>query len=136
VDRHFTHRARRKLIALLFLGLAVRVVMPAGYMPAALGEGGPFVLCPGGLTGASFFLAAGSEGEHHDHGSDESGEVNAWEFCPFNTVSGSFGPVTDLPAAVSSFDTLAPIAAPELPWRSRFTGALRARGPPLKQPLV
>ena len=48
-----TNPARRRLIALVFLGLAVRVVMPAGYMPAPIGEGGSFVPCPGGMSGAS-----------------------------------------------------------------------------------
>ncbi len=134
---NLTHRTRRNLIALLFLGLAVRVIMPAGYMPASIGEGGPFVLCPGGLSGASYFLATGSEVEgHHDHASDGPDQVNAWEFCPFNTVFASFGPITDPLAAVPSFDRFVPAAAPEFPYRSRFTGAPRARSPPPDQPLA
>lgn len=56
MHKTFSNRSRLRLISLIFLGLSVRVLTPAGYMPASLAEGGPFVLCPGGLSGAVYFL--------------------------------------------------------------------------------
>lgn len=130
------HRARRHLIGLVLLGLAVRVIMPAGYMPAPIGEGGPFVLCPGGLSGAQYFLA--DDGEHadgHEHDPDDARQANAWAFCPLGAVFGSAVLVTDLVAAVPSPLTFVPAADPQSVEISTAIRTTRVRGPPQQQPL-
>jgi hypothetical protein len=127
---------RNSLFGLLFLGLAVRVVMPAGYMPAPIGEGGPFVLCPAGLVGAPFWLPA-EEGvhTHADHADDEVNQAGIWEFCRFGAVFGSSVLVSDVAISVPSPKADAP-AEDYFSVASPFSiRILRARGPPQYQPL-
>ncbi len=81
-------KARRLLPLFVLAALACRLLIPAGYMPAALDEGGPIQLCSSGLP--SSVLPGGSgQGDHHDHdGShdpDGSHEL-AWEHCPFGVL--------------------------------------------------
>lgn len=44
--------------------MAVRLVVPAGYMPAALGSGGFLMLCPAGMPSVP---AKQAHGHGHDH---------------------------------------------------------------------
>lgn len=123
-----------------FIGFACRALVPVGYMPAALGEGGPFVLCHGGGAGA--FLQSltdhASDGStdhavhmpqhaHHGEPADGSDEFEAWELCPIGVAAGA-GPVAaDLQLSLLSlrFENPAPVADPfvlfasEPPYRSR-----------------
>jgi len=62
------------------LSLSLRVMVPAGFMPAALSAGGPFVICPDGLPNFQAVIsqvlgqaAAQSQAEGHaHHGTDHS----------------------------------------------------------------
>ena len=75
-------KGRRLLPFVVLAALACRLLIPAGYMPAALDEGGPIQLCSSGLP--SSVLPGGSgQGDHHDH--DGSHEL-AWEHCPFGVL--------------------------------------------------
>jgi hypothetical protein len=132
--------ARRKLIGLLLLGLAVRIVMPAGYMPAPIGEGGPFVPCPGGLSGALFLVDHGSgSGTHHSHGTGDAADADAstdvWEFCPFGAVFGSAVLVNDSYSALPVVQQGAPPAHRRLPVSLPELRPFHARAPPLLGPL-
>ena len=40
---------RRALVCATYLALVCRVLVPSGYMPSAVDEGGPVSLCPLGL---------------------------------------------------------------------------------------
>jgi hypothetical protein len=110
--------------------------MPAGYMPAPIGEGGPFVLCPGGLSGAQYFLADGGDhADGHEHDPDDAGQADTWDFCPFGAVFGSAVLVTDLAAAAPSPLTSVPAADPLSVEGSTAIRTTRVRGPPQQQPL-
>lgn len=88
-------RTRYLLIWLTYLGFACRVFIPAGYMPAPLAEGGPIILCHGGLSGKVFATVAEERHGHHspaqssaavdtEDGSPthDNGQHEAWELCP------------------------------------------------------
>jgi len=87
------------------LGLLCRALIPAGFMPAAIGAGGPVAVCHGGLAGEIFLrlelaqrqsaeTAAATSGHdghaehagHLDHGADGG---------PYEPVA----PETEVPAA-------------------------------------
>lgn len=69
--------------------LALRVMMPAGYMPASTGSGLLFELCPDGLPAAAINAIAG--GNHHHHhaagGDSESGPSD--DQCPVGHMLSS-----------------------------------------------
>lgn len=64
--------------------LALRMMTPAGYMPASAGSGLLFELCPDGLPAAVINALAGSEHHHHHHGDsgDDSTSGSAIDQCP------------------------------------------------------
>lgn len=123
---------RSGFACLVFLGLAMRAVMPAGYMPAPLAEGGPFVLCPGGLSGANYFLAD-DDGKHahgHDHGAEGEDSAVAWEFCPTGFVSGQAALTADPAVAVPFLKPFAPEAGHVVATYPAVVPSYHARAPP------
>ena len=62
---------RRKPALLLVAALLLRAVIPAGYMPAAVGSGLWFELCPEGLPAEFAELLTGDTAHHH-HGDADS----------------------------------------------------------------
>jgi hypothetical protein len=108
---------RRYVIGLALLGFACRAFVPVGYMPAAITDGGPIVLCHGGPVGA-WLADAGSRNGHgghghhpgdHDHdghglGSPQKG-FDAWEHCPLGATAAAapFAPSFDLPLLSLTF---------------------------------
>jgi hypothetical protein len=98
-------RLRRCLILLSLLGFACRVLVPAGFMPAMLSDGGPIRICHAGAAGA-FFQAfadyrsgpaghselahaghhAGSQPAAADQDDKHSGDHAAWERCDIGAV--------------------------------------------------
>jgi hypothetical protein len=66
-------------------------------MPAALADGGPFVLCGFGLTSH----AQMSHGSHHDHksamdqGSPEGTPEDTWKACPLGALSATSAVASD-----------------------------------------
>ena len=84
-------RRLRGVVQLVVLGLLCRALIPAGFMPAAIGDGGPVAVCHSGLAGEFFrrleasrvaraeaFAAAvghdahAAHGGHADHGAPTS----------------------------------------------------------------
>lgn len=136
----WSHRALWPRVALL--AFLCKAVVPVGYMPVPLDEGGPFVPCHGTIAGV-LLLSFGAElrsaaetahGTHAHTGSpsidDGAAAHEAWEHCPLGIAAAS-APVPseyalDLPVSKDGFepvrDALAPIA--------RNLCLYRARGPP------
>jgi hypothetical protein len=84
---------RRCLLRATALSLACSFVVPAGYMPAALADGGPFALC-----GFELKIAGGmSHGAHHDHHADDATQSDTetgsskdeLEYCPLGALSAA-----------------------------------------------
>lgn len=132
-----------------------RALVPIGYMPATLADGGPFVMCHGGPVGAIFRelqAFGGAAGGHetpvehahgHTHGDPETAPVGheessgapasehkAWEHCPVGAAS--------LPLATAGFELQA-LALEHALNRSEAVALVRAaalrayesRAPPL-----
>ena len=93
-------RARQFLIRFAFLSFAFRALVPVGFMPAALADGGPFKICHGGVAGALFSALAerthgahSGHSAHHHHAQAAAGDAlgsgdelpaghAGWEHCP------------------------------------------------------
>jgi len=114
-----TRRSRRLWIALLLPLLALRAMLPAGYMPVAADGQLHIVMCSPGLVVQS---DSGTDG---DHPAPEDGS------CLFAHAAG-FAPATEvvyshLAPPSLSFDI--PVAAQRQPTASPYRFAA-ARGPP------
>lgn len=60
-------RRTDRLIGLAVLFFGIRAVVPVGYMPAPIAEGGPFALCQG-TSAATLAMLAMVEAPHHGIG--------------------------------------------------------------------
>lgn len=78
---------RTALLRATCIAFACRLLVPAGYMPAALGEGWPIKLCHQGLP--EHLLGAHHDGHHQEHDQHDSGEQLLWEHCPFGALLGA-----------------------------------------------
>ena len=77
-----SHRRRPDLLPLLAaLAVSVRLLAPAGYMPASPGSGLLFELCPDGLPAGAIRALAGG-GHHHHHHHADPGAGSAAHQCP------------------------------------------------------
>jgi len=79
-----SRRHLRRLIVLLLPLLALRALVPAGYMLSSGSGELLLVLCDGGLTGWDTHAMSGHHEHaphHHDHGHDRM--PSAGEHCPF-----------------------------------------------------
>jgi hypothetical protein len=90
---------RGTLVRLATALFAFRALIPVGFMPAPFSDGGPVVLCHGGVTGAFFralheaqastdahmhtadHSAATADGHRH-RDADPDASHEAWEYCP------------------------------------------------------
>ena len=119
----------------------MQALVPAGYMPAPIANGLPFVLCTGGFSGASFLVAEGGHTHHadhqqaHEHAGDDGERPLEWEFCPCGAVFGSA-------ALIAEYHPPSPLlhknpSATEIDGivRSVATRPWRARAPPENEPI-
>jgi hypothetical protein len=135
--------AGRLLIWLAYLGLACRVVVPAGYMPAPLADGGPIVLCHGGAAGQVLSRLGELAGNHHsehgdqhrdhhpDTGEDGSGVHDAWEICPLGKVLTAAAITAEFTLHTLELSEPAPATEPRNLTAAVTHGAYWARAPPL-----
>lgn len=130
------------LLWLAALGIALQAIVPAGYMPAPIAQGLPFVLCPGGLSGGLSFAVDRGDSRHdhgneqqHEHGEGDGEASPEWQFCPFGVVFSSTALVAESQAQhpLPGRNTLA--ADTDLIVRSISTRTWRARAPPTDQPI-
>lgn len=121
--RFLTH-ARRGLLAVAYLAVASKLLIPAGYMPSALGEGSPIRLCSSGLPEGLV-----PHGDEH-HGHDEDGSELLWEHCSLGALAATAAVTSDyevrLPFFRESF-----LRAPQSQLTTALTViAFHARAPP------
>jgi len=76
----------RKPLLLLLAVIALRSIIPAGYMPGSLDSGLLFVLCPDGMPSAFMQELVG-----HDHHGSSAGETGPHSFaqCTMGHLLGS-----------------------------------------------
>jgi len=127
--------------------LLLRVLVPAGYMPSSLAEGGPIVLCPNGSAIASLLLASGDEapqqspsehsGHHSGHHPGQHGqqhgsgdEPSLWEVCPVGVLFGVSGLVQDVAISIPALQPFIPEPLDSSLLLSSTLLTFRARDPP------
>lgn len=117
---------------LVLAGIALRAVVPAGYMPAPIAEGLPFVLCPGAVPGLASLAGHGPHDRGHVHGNEEAppGDSGTWDVCPFGAVFGASILPPELGPLIAWLAAVSPAAAANAFVPSPITRAWRARAPP------
>ena len=80
--------AFHRLARLAVLCFAIRAFAPVGYMPGAIADGTPFVLCPGQHPILAQLIGdlSGPSAHHHQHSSDPA-STTAMDMCPFAAVT-------------------------------------------------
>ena len=117
---------RRSLLCLAYLAFACRIVIPPGYMPAALDEGGPVVFCPAGLPAG----AMSGTSHHHDDGQDTGDHQLAWEHCPLGAVFDADALAVDIAFHLASLRQAPPIEHSETSIVAATPRGFRSRAPP------
>ena len=79
---------RCHILLLLLATLALRVMIPVGYMPAVIGSGLLFELCPEGMP-ATVMQALGGHHHHHEPNSDGDQASFDTEQCPVGHLLSS-----------------------------------------------
>jgi len=117
---------RRILFRLALIGFLCRALVPAGFMPAPLSDGGPIRLCHGGQAGAAFALlenaravesassheqhapadvghdahhASHASGDHDAAGKDQRAAHEGWDRCPVGAAFAFAFIAADAPLA-------------------------------------
>jgi hypothetical protein len=127
--------SRRHIVWIVYACLALRVIMPVGYMPASLADGLPFVLCPDGVFSAGQFSSDAQSSGHHQHsvqdgnGSNHDGSGGG-ETCQFGSAFGAAAPFTELDQNTLIFEQILVRAVPAAVFRSSIAQPYRARAPP------
>lgn len=111
----------------LCLALALRAVVPAGYMPAPLESGAPFHVCPSTLpAGAYALLAPAATSE--TAGPGEASHPH--DPCPYAPLLSAGLPGPEAGAALPVFAAEPPVRAAALRPVLRSARAFEARAPP------
>ena len=121
-----------RILWLAVAGVALRAIVPVGYMPAPLAEGLPFVLCPGS---APYLTPPGSGGHHggdagHASADDTGAASPTWESCPFGVFFGQAAPATEQAAPTPAPSDSPTFAEPDAVVRPALARSWRARAPP------
>lgn len=139
-------RRTGRIVWTVFALFALRAIVPVGYMPAAIDEGGPFVLCQG-VSAATLAALSPHDSIHGSTGSHGAGTVHhamvdgtadnpggshdeRWERCELGTGSASAAMAAAMPVFV-----VVPVSIPAVSSEAKLTAAsrpspYRARAPP------
>ena len=148
-----------RLALLALIAFSVRAVVPAGFMPAALADGGPFVLCRDASAATLSLIASPMAVQPHDqaptaasaHAHDSvhlhdsmptsmapgssatdehSTHASAWEHCPFAAgATAALVPFNDIPIPAVAPVRIQFPPAVQLRFAEPFN-RYRARAPP------
>jgi len=129
---------RKAWPTLVLAALALRAIVPAGYMPGSIPDGELMVLCPE-ASAAAFTLVAGltrtesghAHHHHHGHSGTDSGGTSVDSRCPIGTALKLDAIAPSYPA-ITAADTAADYALPALPARKTRRAARHfdTRAPP------
>ncbi|MDJ0760886.1 MAG: hypothetical protein QNJ19_15945 [Woeseiaceae bacterium] len=120
------------LLPILVIGLMMRALIPAGYMPGSA-DGGPwFVLCPDSLPMSMNMAHRDSGHHHHHHDHKDSPESALSGDCSFaHLLAGAIVATDTEPHPVPRFDAVPSIAA-----SSGIIPRLRIENPTTRAPPV
>ncbi|MDH4108135.1 MAG: hypothetical protein OEW35_07445 [Gammaproteobacteria bacterium] len=119
---------------------ACRVLVPVGYMPAALADGGPFVLCPGGYQAEllQYLDSAPGDARHAaGHGAHAAGDHAAHaerSDCSIGATFAAVAPTASLPLAMPAPQIVPPLAPAERLTASTTRARYHSRAPPAPLP--
>jgi hypothetical protein len=89
-------RTVKQLFRLAIAAFLLRAIVPVGFMPAKLSDGGPFVLCPGGPGGTVLSSLVERHASHAQHKHDGEGTTHeAWEHCPVGAALAAIAPPSE-----------------------------------------
>ena len=124
---------------LAWASFALRVLVPVGYMPAAIADGGPFVLCPGGYQaelidylGAAAADGAGA-GHHAGHAAQDHGSHAEGSDCSIGATFAAVGPAATAPLVAPAPQALRPVVPAAVPSGAAPLARYLSRAPPLSQ---
>jgi hypothetical protein len=92
-----------------FVALTAKLLVPVGYMPAALADGGPIRLCDsyrGGLAAEQLSMPSAHMGQHVEHAADmsaaageehahEPGQHHEWKHCSLGALASAAAITSD-----------------------------------------
>ena len=119
--------AHRKALLLLLAALALRAVIPIGYMPGSLGGELLFEMCPDGMPSA---MVQALGGEHHHHDDGESTDASQ-DQCPTGHILTSVALSSSIDVAVEPPHELSFIDLPSVVVLATTRVAYLSRGPPV-----
>lgn len=123
-------RIKRLSMRLTLVAVVCNFVIPIGYMPAALADGGPFKICPSGWPAGGM---SGHDGHDGHDGHSSSGE--AWEHCAYGAASSSPALVSDHDISVAHFADVPDGYFEPRQIARRAVLTFRSRAPPMTTPL-
>ena len=128
-----TNRHWRYLLAVLLTGVLLRAFIPAGYMPAAPGQGLLFELCGADLPSGFSSVLKGDDGHSGQHaGHDAHDEHGSDSDCSFGHIlSFAFIDAAEMPdvATVAPVGVVIAVVAELRPVTREYSYA--PRGPPI-----
>ena len=143
-------RRRTGVAGLVLLAMLCRVWIPVGFMPAAIGDGGPVAICHGGTAGEFFRglaearLEAASHAGHANHDSHDGSAAHealdsatspaadhaAWEHCPFGAAFGAALVSAEVDAGLLTLGRALEPVEPARLVADTIVSSYRARAPP------
>jgi len=121
---------------LAWASFALRVLVPIGYMPAAVGDGGPFVLCPGGYQAELLeYLAAAPASQagvhaHAAHASADHTSHHEGSDCSIGATFAAVAPVSAQPFVSPAPAVEPPVSPADLPLAAAPAPRYHTRAPP------
>jgi hypothetical protein len=130
--RRCLRQARELLVRAAFLAVACKALIPIGYMPAALADGSPVMLCP--AYGAWATQAMGSMLDEHGDADEQGSNPSPWQHCPLGALAAAAAFSSEFTFSLPD-STPAPVEPFDPTWFS-IEGALgySPRGPPTMTP--
>jgi len=136
MNRGILNRSKQWLARATYVAVACKLLIPYGYMPTALADGGPFILCQ------SYWPTAPSVGhedqedhENHENQDDHESSDDAWTHCALGALSFAAALSDHHEASLLNFQDL-PVSLPATATlRQQSTFAFRSRAPPVRTPL-
>lgn len=117
-------------LLLFCLSVGIRVLIPVGYMPAAISDGWPIRLCHGSLAHA---LLAGHDGYHEIN--REEGETLS-DNCSFDALSNLYGIGNEYRFHIADFEQDLTPAVHAAHLTATRAIAFRSRAPPHRNRLI
>jgi len=136
---------RQLFVNLALFGFLCRALVPVGFMPAPLADGGPIRVCHGGAAGtllaalleqrtSTVLTEAGSHADgHHSQHDEPRRDLNheGWERCPVGTAFAFAVLTSDLSLPLLPLEHVLAEGEPDLAIPRTLPSHYHARAPPL-----